>query len=483
MNGRTLFVSRDIIKKGESPVFDTERDALACLDSLIMDEESVICWNDADISESIYPSLSELAKEIGAIDRIETGPGGRLDITRKVPLPASSGSHRLEIDGLADIAIEISPVDAGRDKTFSLIGTDEILEIGEKDIDEMLERDGLHAPQADCSASVDLRIPIAGEKDKRTVTLALCAGVAMATNQIKKADTLPNAEEAIRRCLRMNDGWCDESIGTEEQPPQTVSAMLCPTEIAIDCRGNRGYIPGTLYMFSAGFETEGLHRNTEALEISDSINTRLREKCISASMEYIEDVYGAQSDIARAVGRILSDPISLERFESGLDDRRAECSREQTDVHPIFLPGGAARVYEDGGTAFYPAKDLALKLIFTAAIAREQAEADKGVDYREAAALATDIDISAEGQVAIKSGTRYGLIPSYCVEESGLSSHIVPDGRFVRDGQVTRPLMRADSFDCVSRLVDPLLDEYGDRSIDEHVSTARRGSTWSRGFA
>lgn len=136
MSGRTLFVSRDIIKKGESPVFDTERDALACLDSLIMDEESVICWNDADISESIYPSLSELAKEIGAIDRIETGPGGRLDITRKVPLPASSGSHRLEIDGLADIDIEISPVDAGRDKTFSLIGTDEILEIGEKDIDE-----------------------------------------------------------------------------------------------------------------------------------------------------------------------------------------------------------------------------------------------------------------------------------------------------------------------------------------------------------
>lgn len=105
------------------------------------------------------------------------------------------------------------------------------------------------------------------------------------------------------------------------------------------------------------------------------------------------------------------------------------------------------------------------------------------MDYREAAALATDIDISAEGQIAIKSGTRYGLIPLYCVEESGLSSHIVPDGRFVRDGQVTRPLMRADSFDCVSRLVDPLLDEYGDRSIDEHVSTARRGSTWSRGFA
>ena len=131
MSGRTLFVSRDIIKKGESPVFDTERDALACLDSLIMDEESVICWNDADISESIYPSLSELAKEIGAIDRIETGPGGRLDITRKVPPPASSGSHRLEIDGLVDIAIEISPIDAGRDKTFSLIGTDEILEIGE----------------------------------------------------------------------------------------------------------------------------------------------------------------------------------------------------------------------------------------------------------------------------------------------------------------------------------------------------------------
>lgn len=483
MSGRTLFVSRDIIKKGESPVFDTERDALACLDSLIMDEESVICWNDADISESIYPSLSELAKEIGTIERIEAGPGGRLDITRKVPLPASSGSHRLEIDGLADIAIEISPIDAGRDKTFSLIGTDEILEIGEEDIDEMLERDGLHAPQADCSASVDLRIPTVGEKGKRTVALALCAGVAMATDQIKKADTLPNAEEAIRRCMRMNDGWCEESIDTEEQPPQTVSAMLCPTEIANDCRSNRDCIPGTLYMFSAGFETEGLHRNTEALEIAGSINKRLREKCISAAMEYIEDAYGAQSDIARAVGRIASDPISLERFESGLDDRCAECSREHTDVFPIFLPGGAAKIDEDGGTAFYSAKDLALKLIFAAAIAREQAEAGKGADYREAAALATDIDISAEGQIAIKSGTRYGLIPSYYVEESGLSSRIVPDGRFVKDGQVTRPLMRADTFDCVSRLVDPILDEYGDRSIDEHVSTVRRGSTRSRGFA